>query len=269
VLQGDTMKKLALITTVVLAVLTVAASPTGAVDDVERDALMALYNSTDGANWIQNDGWDTEDPYCSWDGVSCGLNYLGALVLLNNNLNGPIPAELGNLSSLGYLDLRNNQLSGPIPAELGKLSSLVGFWLNNNQLSGPIPAELGNLSSLGVLWLNDNQLSGPIPAELGNLSSLVGLWLNNNQLNGPIPSELSNLSNLLWLDLHNNQLTGPIPAKLSNLSSLEELYLNFNPSLVCWQSEAALMWAQGLPEYAGPETYCSFAYLPLVVSDGG
>ena len=65
------------------------------------------------------------------------------------------------------INLNNNQLEGQIPAELGQLGKLTRLYLNNNQLSGPIPAALGQLAALTRLDLRDNQLSGPIPAELG------------------------------------------------------------------------------------------------------
>ena len=65
------------------------------------------------------------------------------------------------------INLNNNQLEGQIPAELGQLAALTRLDLNNNQLSGPIPAELGQLAALTILYLHHNQLSGPSPAELG------------------------------------------------------------------------------------------------------
>jgi Leucine-rich repeat (LRR) protein len=128
---------------------------------------------------------------------------------------------------------------------------------------------LGNLSSLTELWLWNNQLSGPIPAELGNLSSLTGLRLDGNQLSGPIPAELGNLSSLTRLELWNNQLSGLIPAELGNLSSLQYLNIGGNPALVCWQTLAALNWAQGLNYYRGPDAVCPFLCLPVVMSAGG
>lgn len=45
--------------------------------------------------------------------------------LYKNNIQGTIPAELGNLKSLISLDLYNNNISGKIPASLAKLKSLV------------------------------------------------------------------------------------------------------------------------------------------------
>ena len=210
-------------------------NPPGPVSPADRAALVALYRATDGENWRRNTNWLTEAPVGDWYGVRkdesgrvTGLN------LSRNELSGPLPAELGNLTSLEHLNLDNNQLSGPLPAELGNLTSLTSLSLDNNRLSGPLPAELGNLTSLRSLHLGNhwafgsNKLSGPIPAELGDLTSLEYLDISRNELSGPIPAELGNLTSLKSLDLSLNQLTGPIPAELGNLTSLETLGLGLN-----------------------------------------
>ncbi len=62
-----------------------------------------------------------------------------------------------------------NQIDGPIPPEMGDMEFLVEMNLLNNQLNGEIPPELGNLSSLAKLWLADNNLRGVIPEELCNV----------------------------------------------------------------------------------------------------
>ena len=173
--------------------------------DGDRAALVALYNATDGANWIGNTNWLSDKPLGEWDGV--GTNAQGrvdTLALPVNQLSGSIPSELGNLSNLEELWLRENQLLGAIPSELGNLSNLGILSLGDNQLSGAIPSSLGNLSKLGALSLYDNQLSGAIPSELGNLSNLEFLYLDGNQLSGPVPSTLGNLSKLVYLELGGN-----------------------------------------------------------------
>ena len=197
------------------------------IPQIECEALVALYNSTDGDNWTKNDGWLLSADMCSPSGVACLGGRVVVISLPINNLTGSIPAELGNLTALTTLQLNDNNLTGSIPAELGNLTALAGLFLESNELSGPIPAELGNLTALMTLYLFGNNLTGSIPAELGN-TALRLLLLESNQLSGPIPAELGNLTGLSGLQLNDNNLTGSIPAELGNLTALSGLFLGFN-----------------------------------------
>ena len=230
--------------------------------DLERAALIALYEATDGPNWVNNDGWLTDAPLDEWYGVYTdtsgrvvrldlsgkwdsearrwgrhglsgpipaqlgNLTNLTELVLSWNSLTGPIPPELSNLAHLEMFLLNFNYLTGPIPPELGNLTNLIALDLNANDLSGPIPPELGNLTNLGRLVLAQNDLTGPIPSELGDLTALTHLRFFSNDLTGPIPPELGNLTNLIVLSFGSNDLSGPIPPELGNLTNLAQLYLS-------------------------------------------
>ena len=195
----------------------------------ERGVLAALYEATDGPNWVNKENWLTDAPPRDWYGVRADdLGRVRDLALSANRLRGPIPPGLGNLPILTWLDLYDNGLTGPIPPELGNLSRLTWLALDNNSLTGPIPAELGDLSSLTWLYLDNNNLTGPIPPELPVLSNLTTLDLGNNDLTGPVLTELGNLSSLVLLDLGGNNLTGPVPTELGNLSSLVLLDLGGN-----------------------------------------
>ena len=85
---------------------------------------------------------------------------------------------------MNRLDLSDNQLTGPIPAELRKLgvNSLneLQILLDNNQITGPVPPELGNLTDLEILEINDNRLTGQLPYEFTNLGILDTLYFNGN-----------------------------------------------------------------------------------------
>ena len=116
---------------------------TGASD---RAALVAFYNATDGANWLNNSNWLSSAPTGQWHGVTTDGD--GRVI---------------------QLDLSENQLSGEIPPELASLANLEWLYLYQNQLSGAIPSELASLANLQVLSLAGNQLRGEIPNELASL----------------------------------------------------------------------------------------------------
>ncbi|OUD12297.1 MBG domain-containing protein [Thioflexithrix psekupsensis] len=190
-------------------------------------ALLALYNSTGGANWTTKTNWNTNSAVSTWYTVQVYNGRVSSLYLNSNNLSGTLPSELGNLTGLIQLGLMDNNLTGTIPPELGQLPSLGYVYLRGNKLSGEIPSQLGNLSALSDLSLDGNQLSGQIPVALANLSQLRTLSLANNKLNGAIPSQLGNAPLLSSLNLSNNQLSGAIPVELSQLN-LSELLLSNN-----------------------------------------
>jgi hypothetical protein len=143
----------------------------------ECQALIVLYESTDGANWTDNSGWNMTNTPCDdgWKGVSCENGHVSRLYLYSNNLNGEIPSELANLSGLQRLLLFENALSGEIPPKLGDLSQLEYLWLQENSLCGDIPETLMETaipSDIGYLKLDNNHLITDVSDELED-------WLND------------------------------------------------------------------------------------------
>ena len=108
----------------------------------DRAALVALYNATNGPSWTEAGNWLTDAPTGEWYGVATDADgRVVRLDLYKNGLKGPIPPELGNLTSLEWLQLLGNALTGPIPPELGKLDRLQTLELGGNRLTGPIPGR--------------------------------------------------------------------------------------------------------------------------------
>lgn len=197
------------------------------VPPLECEALVALYNSTNGAGWGTAINWLETTTVGNWYGVTVTLGRVSYIDLLANNLTGNIPSALGNLTDLIYLGMNNNQITGVIPSFLGNLTNLWGLNLSDNFLSGPIPPELGSMTNLQNLLLYRNQLIGSIPSQLADLLNLRYLELWNNNLTGSIPSSLGGIPWLSRIILSNNQLSGSIPPELS-IPPLEILDLSSN-----------------------------------------
>ena len=83
--------------------------------ETDREALVAIYNATDGENWNRSDNWLSDAPLDEWEGVTTDDE--GRVTKLNGKLDrgdtggqpansvprrqpGEIPAELGSLTSL-------------------------------------------------------------------------------------------------------------------------------------------------------------------------
>ena len=235
-----------LVTGVTVGVATITASAGSGqgtaeitVMDLERAALVALYEVTDGPNWVNSENWLTDVPLGEWFGVETtregrviglALSYYDSQIKrwISNNVSGPIPPELGDLTKLERMNLRDNDVSGAIPPELGGLVQLERLDLQGNSLTGPIPPELGDLANLRLVRLGNNQLSGPIPPEFGALASLQ------------------------WLSLWGNDLTGPLPSSFLELPELSYLAYYANGGLCAPGTVDFLAWLEGHNSYRGP-----------------
>lgn len=191
-------------------------------------ALVALYDSTNGAGWTTNTNWLTSAALGTWFGVRVSADRVTRLDLRSNNLSGPIPESIGDLTELVYMLFDNNSLSGSIPASIGNLISLFSLNLPQNQLTGEIPTEIGRLVFLSSLFLGSNQLEGNIPASFGQLRNLSVLFLQINMLTGPLPSSLGNLKQLSSLGLKSNQLSGELPPEIGGMTGLSALDIRDN-----------------------------------------
>lgn len=89
--------------------------------ELERKALMALYDSAGGDQWLSayRNSWGRGEVSNLWRGVFVDeQGYVVKLDLNNISLRGTLPEELGNLKHLKQCDLNNNMLTGKIPQSL-------------------------------------------------------------------------------------------------------------------------------------------------------
>ena len=230
--------------------LVITASASAAIPSSQREALIAVYDATGGANWTNNTGWKgATGTECEWYGVQCDFEKtrVEVVALFENNLTGSIPAAISGLSQLRSLQLYSNNLTGTIPSSIGQLAELEALYLSRNNLTGTIPASIGALKKLETFEANGTLLEGPLPDAMGDLPALRYLDLSYSKFTGDIPdlsrTKLEYLSlvanefsgsvpslpaTIQYADFAQNQLTGTIPPQLGSLPALISLRLSNN-----------------------------------------
>ncbi len=184
-----------------------------------REALVAFYNATGGDNWTYNANWCSDRPIEEWFGVSStSEGYY--LQLPNNNLNGSLPKEIGNIVNLLVLELRDNPgLSGEIPEEIGNCTELFDLVLQNCSFTA-IPESIGNCTKLQRISLARNKISEVPWKAIGKLSKLnymgrqVGMTLEANQLSGTLPEDFA--LSLGRVDISDNKYSGKLPSAVTS-----------------------------------------------------
>ena len=222
----------------------------GASAEADRETLTAVFNALGLSAYV------SDAPLDEWEGVEIDYDggYVVRLTLVQSELSGKIPQELGDLSRLEYLVIDDDaQVSGCLPAALEAQLEIPFFgnvpyciedpaeaitavytaldmtgWDSNAPLSEWPGVRTDDDGRVIKLDLYGDQLRRALPPELGYLSDLQSLRLTNNRFVGEIPPELGDLSNLTSLLLGNNELTGEIPPEIGGLSNLEVLELQGN-----------------------------------------
>ncbi|MBC7871467.1 MAG: S8 family serine peptidase, partial [Chitinophagaceae bacterium] len=200
------------------------------------NALVAIYQSTNGADWEINTNWLQSADLCTWYGVVCTGDAVTSLILeaglpdlvdpfgLGNNLTGTLPPEIIDLVDLEILNLTYNPISGALPPLPDSLKQIVlvyadfsgnlpefppqleDFYAGSNEFTGPLPTLPTTLLNIDLTF---NQLTGPFPAALHD-----GIRVFNvpaNQMAGEIPDLPDSL---IGLNIGSNKLTGAMPATL-------------------------------------------------------
>jgi Leucine-rich repeat (LRR) protein len=186
------------------------------------------------------------------------LEQLNSFTFSRNQLSGLIPPSFfDHFLKLDSLDLSLNSLTGPIPANIGLLTSLEILDLSQNSLTGPLPSSITNMTNLVYLTAYQNNLHGKINFQLDSFPRLQQLFLQQNHFHGSLhqlfsttvtaqatavmgtTSSLSNHHPLINLDVSDNQLSGSLPSQLFLLPQLESISLSLNcfehelPSSMC------------------------------------
>ena len=234
-----------------------------AVHSQDRALLMEIYVGTLGREWTNNANWSSDEPVGSWHGVTANeQSRVTALNLSENNLNGELPANLGDMAFLTELIVNGNaELSGPIPFSLSDLSIQqlqyggtmlcsvrnedFQAWLNAIPTrDGEFLAcneERSDLMTLyeamgGENWTESDNWGTDAPLDQwhgisvdDSTGRVISINLNRNNLSGEIPPEIQYFPKLDTLRLDYNRLEGEIPAEIGELTGLKRMDIDGNP----------------------------------------
>ncbi|MBR5736765.1 MAG: Ig-like domain-containing protein [Bacteroidales bacterium] len=221
----------------------------------ERAALVAFYNSNNGANWKNDENWLSDKPVSSWYGVTVDdSGHVIELQMVYNNVYGRIPKEIADLTQLNSFSIVNSYPPTsecyPLPAEMGQLKEMTWMSIADYSIGGTLPESLFSLDKLTTLTIygTSQMQAAPMPKAVKNLKSLNNLTLSNLNFTGPLISELGELTGLTYIDLRDNNLTGSIPPELGSLINLTTLRLGGNslsgtiPPSICSMKDFWKMW---------------------------
>ncbi|THF97534.1 hypothetical protein TEA_001222 [Camellia sinensis var. sinensis] len=155
------------------------------------------------------------------------LRHLQTLDLSRNYFNGSIPSHWATMR-LVDLSVMGNQLSGPFPIVLTNITTLANLSIEGNRFSGTIPPQIGKLIKLQKLVLSSNSFMGELPVALAKLIKLTDMLIQGCPLEGPIPSSISTLTSLTDLRISDLKGGGSNFPPLSNMESMKVLDLSFN-----------------------------------------
>jgi hypothetical protein len=199
---------------------TLAVTPVGSPQFLQRYVLAVFYFSTGGDKWEECSRFDTcnddlswlkgNQTECQWHGIRCDTPDVITRILIGNK------APLGN------------NLVGTFPVEFAELTSIFAIVLvegDAGKIRGTIPTQLARLTDLTTIFIQDHALSGTIPQQLLlNTPKMEMFAVGNNRLSGRIPTTLASLTALRDLQLQGNQFTGAIPPIFGTVTTLSKFH---------------------------------------------
>ena len=213
--------------------------------EAELEALIALYNGTDGPGWADNANWLTDQPRADWTGITTDTyGRVTALDLSWAGLAGQIPESITELRELRSLQLSGNDLTGCLPGKLKNVAEndLAQVGLPDCRDAHAIEREafVATLKAVAppslhqdIDRLAEDSLSGPrglywpswLEVTTDGDGRLTGIELRGHDLEGRLPAELAQLKRLEFLIIDGEDITGPIPPEIGQLANLTELRL--------------------------------------------
>jgi len=137
-------------------------------------ALVKLYESTGGTNWVNKTGWLSSSNHCTWYGITCESGKVTAIKLHANNLVGTI-ASIDFPPTISILRLDNNQIAGTIPMSLWNLRNMQQLRLDHNQFTGALPRtnQLGMRPQKSCIALFPDKCGAQCPVQAALSSGMI------------------------------------------------------------------------------------------------
>ena len=203
-----------------------------------REALIRLYNSTNGDNWACNEHWCSDRPVHEWYGVNKDENGKYEINLLGNHLTGIIDQKfpdcvislncfynrltslnVSGCTALEELNCEANQLTS---LDVSGCTALKALKWHNDQLTSLNVTGCTALEELnyeGLYWWGVNQLTS---LNVSGCTALKKLYCEGNQLTS---LNVSGCTALEELNCNNNQLTS---LDVSGCTALKGLWCKDN-----------------------------------------
>lgn len=172
-----------------------------------REALVKLYNSTNGDNWTNNDNWCSDKPVEEWCGVAKDGNGKYGIALYNNNLTGKIDQEFPEC--VIALNCNDNQLTS---INVSGSAALERILCDSNQL---VTLDVSNCSALKTISFDYNQL---FSLDVSGCLALQTFEFYENQL---VSLDVSGCLALQELSFSANQLTSLKASECTSLKTID------------------------------------------------
>ena len=204
--------------------------PTPPPGGADREALVALYNATDGDNWRFNTNWLSDRPLGEWFGVTTNVGgAVRGLSLDGNNLSGSLP-PLRDLSDLRHLAIGWNSITSLSERPFAGMDMLLFLQLNDNEITTLPEDVFTDLVNLTQLILGPNDFTSIPNGLFDGLESLEVLSLNGNTNHMEFPERpFAQLASLRELNLQDLGISTLPDAFFVGLTNLEILDLRSNP----------------------------------------
>lgn len=212
---------------------------------LEKFALLSLYQTCGGENWRSSENWQADLDPCwdYWYGVTCNEHgNVIRLELADNRLTNELPPSISYLTSLLKLDLSStqssyhkhenlekNSISGFVPS-LSHWSRIEEIELSGNQISKLPPDLYLNSRTLRSLSASHNLLVD-LPPNLKLFTQLHTLELDNNEIDDDFPEDFGSLTNARIVHLQYNKLTGEINEAIIGMNKVRVFDISHNPKL--------------------------------------